>query len=214
MSGRANIRWVKPPAFLVAIAGLVGIIGIGMTIVGSQTIGVSTDEPGHVRRVNNYMESGLYVRPFELRMTPPGQTPIGAYVYGPVTSLFQHDVQRRIPAVDKAREILGLTSQEAQETMAARVVAEGMSVRAVEEAVQLALADTPEEEKAPRARNRRPVPQGLTELADRLSDRLETRVKVALGRTKGKITVEFASMEDLRRIVDIMDPRNRDDRPI
>ena len=94
MSGRANIRWVKPPAFLVAIAGLVGIIGIGMTIVGSQTIGVSTDEPGHVRRVNNYMESGLYVRPFELRMTPPGQTPIGAYVYGPVTSLFQHDVQR------------------------------------------------------------------------------------------------------------------------
>lgn len=65
-----------------------------MTIIGSQTTGVSTDEPGHVRRINNYLESGLYVRPFEVRATPPGQIPIGAYVYGPVTSLFQHDVQR------------------------------------------------------------------------------------------------------------------------
>ncbi|HET7196923.1 MAG TPA: chromosome partitioning protein ParB, partial [Nocardioides sp.] len=61
---------------------------------------------------------------------------------------------------------------------------------------------------------RKPVAPGLTELADRLSDRLETRVKVDLGQRKGKITVEFASMEDLQRIVDVMDPRNRDDRPI
>ena len=55
---------------------------------------------------------------------------------------------------------------------------------------------------------------GLADLADRLSDRFETRVKVDLGRRKGKITVEFASLDDLRRIVDIMDPRNRNDRPI
>ena len=54
-----------------------------------------------------------------------------------------------------------------------------------------------------------PSRPGLTDLADRLSDRLETRVKVDLGRHKGKITVEFASLDDLRRIVDIMDPRNR-----
>lgn len=94
MSARTNVRWAKPPAFLVAIAGLVGIIGIGMTLVGSQTTGVSHDEPGHVRRLNNYLESGLYVRIFEVRETPSGQIPIGAYVYGPVTSLFQHDVQR------------------------------------------------------------------------------------------------------------------------
>jgi hypothetical protein len=94
LSAPANIRWVKPPAFLVVVAGLVGILGIGMTIVGSQTTGVSTDEPGHVRRLNNYLESGLYVRTFEVHSTPPGQIPIGAYVYGPVTSLFQHDVQR------------------------------------------------------------------------------------------------------------------------
>ena len=60
----------------------------------------------------------------------------------------------------------------------------------------------------------RPVAPGLADLAERLSDRLETRVKVDLGRRKGKITVEFGSLDDLRRIVDIMDPRNRSDRPI
>jgi ParB family chromosome partitioning protein len=47
-----------------------------------------------------------------------------------------------------------------------------------------------------------------------LSDRFETRVKVDLGQRKGRITVEFASLDDLRRIVEIMDPRNRSDRPI
>ena len=61
---------------------------------------------------------------------------------------------------------------------------------------------------------RRPTAPGLADLAERLSDRFETRVKVDLGRAKGKITVEFASLDDLRRIVDIMDPRNRSDRPI
>jgi ParB family chromosome partitioning protein len=118
-------------------------------------------------------------------------------------------VQRRVAAgvlsAGHARAILGLPSPEAQETMAARVVAEGMSVRAVEEAVQLALADAPEEEKAPRARNRRPVPQGLAELADRLSDRFETRVKVDMGRARGKVTIEFATLDDLHRIVALMD---------
>ena len=50
---------------------------------------------------------------------------------------------------------------------------------------------------------------GLVELADRLSDRFETRVKIDLGKTRGRISVEFATMDDLRRIVDIMDPRPR-----
>ena len=67
---------------------------------------------------------------------------------------------------------------------------------------------------APRARRTRPTAPGLADLAERLSDRFETRVKVDLGKSKGKITVEFASLDDLRRIVDVMDPRNRDDRPI
>ena len=63
-------------------------------------------------------------------------------------------------------------------------------------------------------RRRKPTAPGLHDLAERLSDRLETRVKVDLGQRKGKITVEFASLDDLRRIVDIMDPRNRSDKPI
>ena len=60
----------------------------------------------------------------------------------------------------------------------------------------------------------RPTAPGLTELGDRLSDRLDTRVKVTLGRSKGKIAIEFASLTDLERIVSVIDPRNRDDRPI
>ena len=57
----------------------------------------------------------------------------------------------------------------------------------------------------PRRRNK-PVAPRLVDLADRLSDRFETRVKVDLGKTKGKITVEFASLDDLERIVTLMDP--------
>ena len=83
-------------------------------------------------------------------------------------------------------------------------------MRGLEEIVAIGGPDTP----GPRATRRKPTAPGLTDLADRLSDRFETRVKVDLGRTKGKITVEFASLDDLQRIVDVMDPRNRNDRPI
>ncbi|WP_104105099.1 ParB/RepB/Spo0J family partition protein [Nocardioides sp. 616] len=123
-------------------------------------------------------------------------------------------VQRRVAAgvlsAGHARALLGVHDGEQQDRLAQRVVAEGISVRALEEIVSL--GDPTRPERAPR-RNR-PVAPGLTELASRLGDRFETRVKVDLGKSKGKITVEFASMEDLRRIVDVMDPRNRDDRPI
>lgn len=119
-------------------------------------------------------------------------------------------VQRRVAAgvlsAGHARAILALPTPEAQEQMATRVVAEGMSVRGVEEAVQLAVADGPADGKA-RAKNRRPVPQGLTELADRLSDRFETRVKVDMGRAKGKVTIEFATLDDLHRIVALIEPQ-------
>ncbi|HEU5455914.1 MAG TPA: chromosome partitioning protein ParB, partial [Nocardioides sp.] len=123
-------------------------------------------------------------------------------------------VQRRLAAgvlsAGHARSLLAVDDDELQDRLAQRVVAEGISVRALEELV--AVGETGSQ--AVRQVRRKPVAPGLTELADRLSDRLETRVKVDLGRSKGKITVEFASMEDLQRIVDVMDPRNRDDRPI
>ncbi|PKH42267.1 chromosome partitioning protein, ParB family [Nocardioides alpinus] len=123
-------------------------------------------------------------------------------------------VQRRVAAgvlsAGHARALLSVDDPALQDKLAARVTAEGISVRGLEEIVSMGV----EPAAAPRATRNKPVAPGLTELSDRLSDRLETRVKVDLGKAKGKITVEFASLDDLRRIVDIMDPRNRSDRPI
>jgi ParB family chromosome partitioning protein len=83
------------------------------------------------------------------------------------------------------------------------VVAEGMSVRTVEEIVALGGDEAP----GPRAaRAKRPVAPKLSVLADRLADRFETRVKVDLGRSKGRIVVEFASLDDLERIIGLMAP--------
>ena len=123
-------------------------------------------------------------------------------------------VQRRVAAgvlsAGHARSLLAVEDPEVQDRLAARVVSEGISVRSLEEIV--AVRETGSKE-AP-VRRRKPTAPGLQDIADRLSDRLETRVKVDLGQRKGRITVEFASLDDLRRIVDIMDPRNRTDRPI
>ena len=123
-------------------------------------------------------------------------------------------VQRRVAAgvlsAGHARALLAVDDAGLQDTLASRVTAEGISVRGLEEIVSVGVEpDAPQ-----RVVRNKPVAPGLADLADRLSDRLETRVKVDLGKAKGKITVEFASLDDLRRIVDIMDPRNRDDRPI
>jgi len=120
-------------------------------------------------------------------------------------------VQRRVAAgvlsAGHARAILGLPTPEAQEVMAARVVAEGLSVRGVEEAVQLAQRDPDAVQDEPRRpAAKRPVPAKLAEVAERLSDRLETRVKVDLGRSRGKVTIEFASLDDLERIVTVISP--------
>ena len=123
-------------------------------------------------------------------------------------------VQRRVAAgvlsAGHARAILGLPTHEAQEAMAERVVAEGLSVRGVEEAVHVANSSgaTPSAPSAPRAK--RPVPAGLVELGERLSDVLETRVKVDVGRKRGKVTIEFATLDDLHRIVALINPDTAD----
>ena len=117
-------------------------------------------------------------------------------------------VQKRVAAgvlsAGHARALLSLSDSEAQERLATRIVAEGLSVRAVEEIVSVGL-DEPKA-RPPRASSKAPVAPGLNHLADRLSDIFETRVKVELGRHKGKIVVEFASLDDLERIVAAMTP--------
>lgn len=125
-------------------------------------------------------------------------------------------VQRRVASgvisAGHARALLGVGDAAAQDRLAGRVVAEGISVRGLEELVTVGEFGAGDEH--PRARAARPTAPGLSELSDRLSDRLDTRVRVTLGRTKGKIAIEFASLADLERIVSVIDPRNRDDRPV
>jgi len=116
-------------------------------------------------------------------------------------------VQKRVAAgvlsAGHARALLGLSDPGAQQRLADRIVAEGLSVRNVEEIVALGGDDAPRK-RAPAGRQ--PVAPGLLRLADRLSDAFDTRVKVEMGRHKGKIIVEFATPEDLERIVKAMSP--------
>jgi ParB family transcriptional regulator, chromosome partitioning protein len=115
-------------------------------------------------------------------------------------------VQRRVAAgvltAGHARALLSLEDAAEQDALATRIVAEGLSVRATEELVQLAGADDKARPSAPR-RRQTAVPRAMSDLADRLSDRFDTRVKIDVGRTKGKIVIEFASVDDLERIVGI-----------
>jgi ParB family chromosome partitioning protein len=117
-------------------------------------------------------------------------------------------VQRRVAAgvlsAGHARTLLAVDSPERQEALAGRVVAEGISVRALEEIVALGEPA----EKPTRTSRRAPVAPGLADIADRLSERFETRCKVELGRRKGRVIVEFASLDDLQRILAVMDPQN------
>jgi ParB family chromosome partitioning protein len=115
-------------------------------------------------------------------------------------------VQRRVAAgvlsAGHARALLSLEDALEQEALATRIVAEGLSVRATEELVQLANAGDSSQPSAPR-RRQTAVPRAMADLADRLSDRFDTRVKIDVGRSKGKIVIEFGSVDDLERIVGI-----------
>lgn len=116
-------------------------------------------------------------------------------------------VQRRVAAgvlsAGHARALLSLPTSDAMEQLAQKIVAEGMSVRATEEAVQLYQAphDGKKPAKAPSPRHER-----LDFLASSLADRLDTNVKISLGARKGKVSIEFASVEDLNRIMDVLSP--------
>lgn len=115
-------------------------------------------------------------------------------------------VQRRVAAgvlsAGHARALLMIEDQAAQERLAQRIVAEGLSVRATEELA--ALGDGPADSPAPRTRTKKEPSLRAMELAAQLSDRLETRVRVDQGRARGRITIEFASEEDLDRIATLL----------
>jgi ParB family transcriptional regulator, chromosome partitioning protein len=118
-------------------------------------------------------------------------------------------VQRRIAArtlsAGHARAVASLEDPVQQERLADRIVAEGMTVRMAEELAQRIKNGEPILGPDERARVRlRPAMQapGMAELAERLSDRLETRVRVQLGKRKGKVLIEFATLDDLQRICD------------
>jgi ParB family chromosome partitioning protein len=117
-------------------------------------------------------------------------------------------VQRRVAAgvisAGHAKALLAIDDPAGQERLAQRVVAEGLSVRAVEELVTL--GDHRERVRRQRHQPKIVAPKAK-DLADRLSDHFETRVKVELGRTKGKIIIEFATIDDLERIVALMQPQ-------
>lgn len=120
-------------------------------------------------------------------------------------------VQRRVAAgvlsAGHARALLSLEGgPEAQEELAAKIVAEGLSVRATEEAVTLANRGDTNKPTPPR---RKPIQMpGLQDVAEQLSTAFDTRVTVSLGKRKGKIVVEFGSVDDLQRIVGLMSAPN------
>jgi ParB family chromosome partitioning protein len=122
-------------------------------------------------------------------------------------------VQTRVAAgvisAGHARALLGLQDADAQDALATRIVAEGLSVRATEEAVAVAAAEQP----AAKRRTRKITAPGVEDLAGRLSDVFETKVKVQIGRAKGRIVVEFGSVDDLQRIIGLMAPEITGRRP-
>ena len=109
-------------------------------------------------------------------------------------------VQRRVAAgvisSGHARALLSLTDEKEIENLANRIVAEGLTVRAVEEIVASGGAKV----KGGSVRSGKIIAPKLKEIADDLSDHLDTRVNVELGKQKGKIVIEFATIEDLERI--------------
>jgi ParB family chromosome partitioning protein len=117
-------------------------------------------------------------------------------------------VQRRVAAgvisAGHARALLGLDDPEQQERLAARIVAEGLSVRTTEELVATGEATA----SGPRTRAPRgPQAPAVARLEAALSDLLETQVNVQLGRRRGKLTVAFASLDDLYRVLGVLAPQ-------
>lgn len=120
-------------------------------------------------------------------------------------------VQRRVGAgvlsAGHARALLGLGDRAAMERLAQRIVAEGLSVRATEEVV--ALGGDAEPAPSRRRATAGSRHEALDHLASRLGDRFDTSVRIALGARKGRLTIDFASVDDLNRILAVMAPEEK-----
>jgi ParB family chromosome partitioning protein len=106
-----------------------------------------------------------------------------------------------------ARALLGTPDRAFQEQLARRAVNEELSVREVEEAVRLRTEGASGRAGGPRTPKLRPP--GLLELEELLGDYLETRVRIAMGPKHGKVSIEFATLEDLERIYRVMTEGSR-----
>ena len=113
-------------------------------------------------------------------------------------------VQRKVAAgvisAGHARALLSLTDQSEIENLANKIVAEGLTVRSVEEIVASGGAKV----ASGSIKRRKIIAPKIKQISDQLSDQLDTRVNIELGKKKGKIVIEFAAMEDLERIHQII----------
>ena len=121
----------------------------------------------------------------------------------------QTRVSARVLSAGHARALLAVEDPDLQERLAERVNNEGMSVRSLEETITLQKNghEVEDRDRARRSTGRPTPPPQAEEWATRLSDRFDTTVKVDFGKKKGKLVVEFATMEDLERIIEQMDGR-------
>jgi len=110
-------------------------------------------------------------------------------------------------AAGHARALLGTPDRSFQEALAKRAVAESLSVRAVEDEVRARVKPAAEDEEGASApagpageAPKRLRPPGFRELEELLAELLDTRVAVDLGKSKGRVVIEFADLEDLERI--------------
>ncbi|MBR7824797.1 ParB/RepB/Spo0J family partition protein [Actinospica sp. MGRD01-02] len=142
---------------------------------------------GRVGRSRSYISNSLRL----LKMSPEVQLKIAA---GTISA-------------GHAKALAGVDDHEAQEQLAKRIVQELLSVRAVEEIVQLHDPEKSKKPRKPRPGSR--ISPAVTDLADRLSDRYDTRVSVNVLGGRGKVVVEFGSLEDLDRILELMAPGER-----
>lgn len=122
----------------------------------------------------------------------------------------QTKVAAGVISAGHARALLSLSTPEQMDAMATRIIAEGLSVRSVEELITLGEVDGTQRERKERKRSKRSdeLEDLVTELASRVADQLDTRVSVggmARSNARGTLVIEFADAEDLRRIVDLID---------